>query len=174
VSADASSEFADAFTAHYPGVLAFATRRVGESDGEDVAAEVFARAWNAWHKAPRQAIRPWLFGIAHNLVVDTYRAKERRDRLQTRMSAQRPSAPDDQLRLTEASVDIARAWQQLSLSDRETLALVAWDGLSQAEASALLGCNRATYSVRLSRARKRLTSLLETTPNPAPSEGSSR
>lgn len=40
------------------------------------------------------------------------------------------------------------------------MALTAWDGLSQAQAAAVLGVSTSAYSVRLVRARRRLRSHL--------------
>lgn len=48
----------------------------------------------------------------------------------------------------------------LSESDRELLLLIAWDGLSPAEAATVLGIKPATARVRLLRARRRLTQAL--------------
>ena len=159
--------YAEAFAAHYPGVLAFAARRVGDDDAEDVAAEVFTRAWSSWAKAPDDAIRPWLFGIARHVVVDRHRANGRDRRLELRLALQPEPARDDSHSFTDAKTDLARAWVRLTDSDREVLALVAWDGLTGAEAAKVLGCTRSAYSVRLTRARKRLSGLLDSSPGTA-------
>ena len=49
------------------------------------------------------------------------------------------------------------ALARLSEPDRELLLLIAWDGLSPAEAATVLAVKPATARVRLSRARRRLT-----------------
>ena len=50
---------------------------------------------------------------------------------------------------------------RLSDDDRETLALIAWDGLQPREAALVTGCSAATFAVRAHRARRRLAALLE-------------
>ena len=55
---------------------------------------------------------------------------------------------------------LTAALARLSGSDRELLLLIAWDGLSPAEAATVLGIKPATARVRLSRARRRLTQAL--------------
>ena len=49
-----------------------------------------------------------------------------------------------------------RALGTLSESDRETLMLVAWEGLDNTDAASALGCSAAAFRVRLHRARSRL------------------
>jgi len=148
------ASFEEAFGAHYPGVLAFVARRVGADVAEDVAAEVFLRAWNTWDTAPADA-RPWLFGIARHLVVDQFREAERRRRLELRAATGTAHTCDDHT-LTDTTVDLRRAWERLTDTDREVLALIAWDGLTARQAATVLGCTRAAFSVRLTRARRRL------------------
>ena len=55
-----------------------------------------------------------------------------------------------------ADSHIAAALAGLREGDREVLTLLAWDGLTPAQASESLGCSRATFAVRLHRARRRL------------------
>jgi predicted DNA-binding protein (UPF0251 family) len=55
---------------------------------------------------------------------------------------------------------LADALMSLTESDRETLLLTAWEGLSPIEAAAALGCSRNAYAVRLHRARRRLAAAL--------------
>jgi RNA polymerase sigma-70 factor, ECF subfamily len=59
---------------------------------------------------------------------------------------------------------LSGAWDQLSFSDREVLALVAWEDLSVHDAARSLGCSAPVFSVRLYRARKRFERLLERHP----------
>jgi DNA-directed RNA polymerase specialized sigma24 family protein len=52
----------------------------------------------------------------------------------------------------------------LSESDREAICLVAWEGLSNADAARAAGCSAATFDARISRARKRLARALDNPP----------
>ena len=56
--------------------------------------------------------------------------------------------------------ELARALAALDARDRELVLLVAWEGLSLAEAAAALGCRSGTAAVRLHRARRRLHTAL--------------
>ncbi|HEX6027306.1 MAG TPA: sigma factor-like helix-turn-helix DNA-binding protein, partial [Solirubrobacter sp.] len=44
--------------------------------------------------------------------------------------------------------------------DREALLLTAWEGLTPERAAVAAGCSRATFDVRLHRARRRLADAL--------------
>jgi RNA polymerase sigma-70 factor (ECF subfamily) len=56
-----------------------------------------------------------------------------------------------------------RALATLSDADRETLTLVAWQGLPPREAARVVGCSQATFWVRLHRARRRLERAIDMT-----------
>ncbi|MFI2104835.1 RNA polymerase sigma factor [Isoptericola sp. NPDC019693] len=158
MTAPADTVFSEVFRALYPDVLRFVQRRADPDVAEDLAAEVFAIAWNRWADVPRE-IRPWLFGVARNVLAQDRRAHGRRHQLALRIGAER-DVPQDAIAHATTRVDMHVAWTRLSEADREVLALVAWDGLTGREAAQVLGCTRAAFSVRLSRARRRLRHLL--------------
>jgi RNA polymerase sigma-70 factor (ECF subfamily) len=56
---------------------------------------------------------------------------------------------------------VARAFERLRPEERELLALVAWEGLTPAEASQVLGCSSNAARIRLYRARRKLARELE-------------
>lgn len=158
---DPASGFADAFHANYADVLGYVTRRIGDTRAEDVTAEVFTRAWQSWAQAPADK-RPWLFGIARHIIVDNYRAQQRESKLITAMHD--VAAPPTYQMDPATSLDLQAAWAKLPIADKEALALVAWEGLTGPQAAMVLGCTRAAFSVRLSRARRRLKALLAVQP----------
>lgn len=167
------ASFTTAFRASYDDVRAFLARRVDAQTAEDLTAEVFTRAWNTWHRSPIPP-QPWLFGIARHLVIDRYRDQERRQRLQARIENERPLDLDES-RAIDTTLDFRHAWSQLSDRDREVLALIGWDGLAVTDAAIVVGTTRAAFSVRLTRARRRLRHLLEqqTPPRPAATNATS-
>ncbi|MFD6176046.1 MULTISPECIES: RNA polymerase sigma factor [unclassified Isoptericola] len=146
--------FSEVFRSTYPDVLGYLRRRVEHQVAEDLAAEVFTIAWDRWDSVPRE-VRPWLFGVARNLLADDRRRQGRRRRLELRAAAEHP-LPEDDVASAAASMDLRLAWGRLGDADREVLALVTWDGLTGREAAQVLGCTRAAFSVRLTRARRRL------------------
>lgn len=159
MTSETDAVFAEVFRGTYPDVLAFLRRRTDADVAEDLAAETFAVAWKRWDQVPRE-VRPWLFGVARNLLANDARARARRRRLELRVGNERPLT-DDEISFAATSLDLRSAWSRLSDADREALALVAWDGLTGREAAQVLGCTRAAFSVRLTRARRRLQRLID-------------
>ena len=173
VSRDSAVEaaFAGMYRETYPHVLAYLRRRV-DDDAEDLASEVYAVAWRSWGRVPAEEMRPWLFGVARNILANGHRATVRRRRLELRVSGERAPVADDGA-LADMSIDLRRAWALLDDTDRDVLSLVSWDGLTSAEPARVLGCSRAAFSMRLTRARRRLRRSLDAVePEPASSSRS--
>lgn len=100
---------------------------------------------------------PWLLTTARKVLANHRRAAESRVRASlVGPRAETPDRPEDVVE----TASLVQAFNTLEERDREALALVAWDGLAPREAAMVAGCSAATFSVRLHRARKRLTALL--------------
>jgi RNA polymerase sigma-70 factor (ECF subfamily) len=69
------------FDEHRGAVYARVLRLTGGDAGwaEDVVQETFLRAWRRWDRmtADHGRVRAWLLRVAHNLVMDGYRAARR-------------------------------------------------------------------------------------------------
>lgn len=165
---DLDAAFATMYRETYPHVLAFLRRRVDGDDAEDLASDVYTVAWRSWGRVPAEEMRPWLFGVARNILANGHRTTDRRRRLELRVRTERDPVADDGA-LADMSIDLRRAWALLDETDREVLSLVSWDGLTSHEAARVLGCSRAAYSMRLTRARRRLRRSLDAgEPDPVP------
>ena len=163
-----SAVFDVVFDRHYDAVCAFAVRRLGASDGEEVAAETFARAFagRASFVGADSAL-PWLFGICANLIRMSRRSEGRRLRAYAR-NPRDPSAVDESEqadRVMDAvplARCVARALASARPVEREVLLLHAWADLSYEEISIALGLPIGTVRSHLSRARARLRRALIT------------
>src|SRR3954453_8374933 len=143
-SPDAS--FEDAYRSSGTAVLGYALRRAEtREDAFDVVAETFATAGRRRAALPADPdeVRPWLFGIARRCLANATRSTHRATRLGERLAAALPGADvPDPARLHEHSVtrqQVGEALQQLSAEDRELVTLIAWEGLTPAQAAAALG-----------------------------------
>lgn len=155
--AHVEERFRSLFHAHYSAVVAYTVRRLGRTDGQDAAAEVFAVAWRRMHRVPSEPeALPWLYGVARNVVRNTERSRRRRERLASRAASVAVSNPTP----TERNHEVLGALERLRAIDREILLLSAWEGLEPAEIAPVLGISAGTASVRLHRARQRLAELL--------------
>jgi RNA polymerase sigma-70 factor (ECF subfamily) len=151
----ASARFEHLFRAHYGGVLAYAQRRAPSALADDVVAETFLIAWRRLESVPRQEL-PWLLGVARRVLAN----QRRRDATQERLALQFPVEPASDVSDVGLDAPLSRALSQLDEQDQELLRLIAWDGLTPAEAGRVLGWSPVRARVRLHRARGRLESLL--------------
>ena len=155
--------FERCFDQHYVRIFAFAMRRVrGREAAEEVVADTFAVAWRRRDSIPSPAL-PWLYGVASNLIANQYRSADRRRSLDLRLAQEASTAagasdPADSLAGRE---EFAAAFARLEEAEREVLRLVAWEGLSTADAARVFGCSPGAFRVRLHRARRKLAKELK-------------
>jgi len=148
------------FTTYAGDVYRFALRRTSRSAAEDVVSETFLVAWRRLDSIP-DAPKPWLLGVARRVLANQRRAAGRQSALTARL---RPSDPSrDAVADEPADSAVVQALNELAPVDRDAITLIAWDGLSPEEAAIVLDCSRATFYVRLHRAKKRLAAGLSTT-----------
>jgi RNA polymerase sigma-70 factor, ECF subfamily len=148
---------------HQRDLAAFIRRRVPVDAVEDVLAETFVVAWRRLDDIPTEE-RPWLYGVARNVIRNTFRAEARQRALHVRIADDVGTTTTGDGRFDDAiasRADLVHAWNQLSETEQEVIALVAWDGLGNAEAAQVLGVTTSAFAVRLFRARRRLLHLLE-------------
>jgi len=149
---------------HHRAVTKFVVRRLRRNeDPSDVVSEVFVTAWRRIDElvgTPQQA-RPWLYGVAHKTLANRLRSSRRRSALETRLALERPPADQANPHHSELAGDIetaalVEAFNSLTVSDREAIALVTWEDLTAADAAHVVGISVPRFRVRLHRARQRL------------------
>jgi RNA polymerase sigma-70 factor (ECF subfamily) len=152
-----TERFRALYDAHHAAICAYFARRAPRDDVEDLAAETFVVAWR---KLPRrlQHPLPWLYAVAGKVLANHRRKAARRGGFPADPTAGDPAE------LVGTDRGLARAFAALSEREREAICLVAWEGLSTADAARAAGCSAATFAVRLSRARKRLARELDAGP----------
>jgi RNA polymerase sigma factor (sigma-70 family) len=152
-------QFATIFQRHFSSVHAYLSRRVGASLADDLAAHTFVIAFERRDsfRAGADDARPWLFGIATNLMRNQWRAEQRALAALARLVSEEPPASEPELPGGEL---LGAALQQLDRDQRDALLLYAWEGLSYDEISVALGVPLGTVRSRIARARSRLSALL--------------
>jgi len=155
--------FAALFDRHAGSVHRYVAKRVGHVDAEDLVGETFATAFRSRPRfdLDRPDARPWLFGIAANLVHRHWRTEGRR----RRREGAAPEAVDIGDPAEEASSTvffqgqagpIARALGRLDAAHLDVLLLVAGPGFTYEEVAVALDIAVGTVRSRLSRARRLL------------------
>jgi RNA polymerase sigma factor (sigma-70 family) len=155
------------FRRYFGRIHGYLAARVGGRIADDLAAEVFtiAFAQRQRYDLARECARPWLYGIATNLVGTYRRREQRRYRALARADARgvAPSDEDlvaDRVSAAAAGPALAAALAGLGSGDRDVLLLVAIAGLDNQEVALSLGIPYGTVRSRLSRARARLREAL--------------
>lgn len=170
-SRDEPEAFAALFDRHADAVHRYAARRLGGEVADDLMAETFTTAFQQRHRYdPARGAgadaRPWLFGIATNLVGRHRRAEARRFKAMARVPAladhDEPLADRAADRVVARAVrrELAAALAALPARYRDVLLLVAWGGLGYEEAAQALGIPVGTVRSRLHRARSKLREAL--------------
>jgi RNA polymerase sigma-70 factor, ECF subfamily len=156
------------FAAEFAPLYRYLRRRVGADRVEDLAAATFATAYANWDRLdPSRPVRPWLYGIAANLVRHRWREERRMLRAYARTGVDPVFAAEDEVvdrvdaRLRRR--ELAAALAELRPQEREILLLHAWAELSDAEIAAALSLPLGTVKSRLHRTRERLRNQLEPT-----------
>jgi RNA polymerase sigma factor (sigma-70 family) len=160
---------------HFAAIHRYLARRVGSDRADDLAAQTFAVAFrrrDSFDEEARSA-RPWLFGIATNVLRGELRSERRMLAAIARLDRSAESGWADEversLARADAASDVARiagALAALDAGQRDVLLLVAWGELSQEEVAASLGIPVGTVYSRLARARSNLKQALGETSEP--------
>jgi RNA polymerase sigma-70 factor, ECF subfamily len=159
--------FGVVFDRHFGALHRYLRRRVGKDLADELAAETFVQAFAGRYRydGTHPDARPWLFGIAANLLRHYARTERRRllayarRRIDPATEAD-SDAVDRRLDAQEAGPPIARALAALAPVQREVLLLSVWAELSYEDIAVALGLPVGTVRSRLSRARARMRELL--------------
>ncbi|HTQ89863.1 MAG TPA: RNA polymerase sigma factor [Streptosporangiaceae bacterium] len=159
--------FARLYDRHAAPIHRYAGRRLGDQIADDVVAETFLAAFRRRKRYDlrRRDARPWLYGIAANVIGKYRRAEVRMLRAFARTGAD-PVTDDysDRIdgRVSAAAVqrDLAAALAGLTAGDRDVLLLIAWADLSYEETAAALRIPVGTVRSRLNRARRKVREAL--------------
>ena len=161
-------QFAALFDRHAPHVYRYLARRAGRQVADDLVAETFLAAFakRDRYDLGHPDARPWLYGIATNLVGQHRRDQARQDRIRQAAAAAEPEVPSHAERVA-ADVTaqamrtlLAEALAALSAGDRDVLLLIAWEQLTYQEVSRALAIPVGTVQSRLHRARTKVRQIL--------------
>lgn len=129
------ARFEGVFRKHQAAVRAYALRRADHARAQDAVSETFLIAWRRFDDLPEEPL-PWLFGTTRRVLANQRRAEGHQRSVADRVAAEpAASAPDPAQLLGDAGALLC-ALGRLGAQDRETLTLVAWEGLDPGAAAA--------------------------------------
>ncbi|MGP3925581.1 sigma-70 family RNA polymerase sigma factor [Streptomyces sp. 8N616] len=152
------------YETHGDVLLRFASRLLGGDThrAEDVVQETLLRAWR--HSGALdptvETVRPWLFTVVRNLVIDGYRAREIRPAEFPVSMLLEHAVPDECERALTAQI-VAEAMADLAQHHREVLVHVHYLGRSTARTAKELNIPPGTVKSRTYYAMRALRCALE-------------
>ncbi len=168
--ADLDSGFADVVRAHERVVYSVALRLSRRpADAEDLAAEVFLRAYQALRGYPGERIaslrlRPWLLTIVRNTARNAVRDAARRPDPPPEFEPAEQLAPgasvEQQVESDDAARELGAVLARLPEAQRVAVVLRHVVGLPTSEVAEVLGCPDGTAKSHISRGLHRLRALL--------------
>jgi RNA polymerase sigma-70 factor (ECF subfamily) len=174
---DRETEFRRIYQTHRTAVHAYFVGRTGDrSAAADLMQEVFLRAWQRLPELTGMSDdrqRAWIFTVARNLSIDTYRHERTRTDAEAALRHQpAPTPPPASTAVIEAErvAVVAEAIKRLPEQQRTTLTMAAAGGLTSAEIATALGIPAGTVRYRLSLARRTLAAALADYDDPATAE----
>jgi RNA polymerase sigma factor (sigma-70 family) len=159
--------FAVLFRRHAQEIMRYVARRLGQDAAEDVVAETFLVAFDRRprYDVSRPDARPWLYGIAANLIRRHRRSEVRTLRALARGGVDPIIEPftdavENRVHADSRSRALAGAIAGLPAAQREVLLLVTWAGLTYDEVAEALGVPAGTVRSRMNRIRRKLRDAL--------------
>lgn len=152
---DAKQRFTVMYEAHYDDVARYIRRRAPDLDLADTLAKVFLVAWQRFADIPAEAVLPWLYRTAGNVLANDVRGRQRAARLNDKVLRSRLVDAVDHADHVVQRLALQAEFDRLEPRDQEILRLIAWEGLSVGEAATVLDLRRTTVAMRVSRLRRR-------------------
>ena len=150
---------------HAPAIFNHCYQRLlSRPDAEDITAEVFSIALAVRGRVtifPELGIRPWLFGVANNLLRRHHSARSAGARLAQRVSSRYADVTDIAERCADLAEDhyyvalLAAVLRKLSADDQDIIQLCVLQGLPPTVVARITGARPGTVRSRLSRALSR-------------------
>jgi RNA polymerase sigma-70 factor, ECF subfamily len=170
-SRDDAAVFTRIFDRHRHAVHAYFLGRVTDPElARDLLQETFLRVWRRLSELaplpdPRQ--RAWIFTVARNLAIDSYRASAARRAAEAALhhqAATQPTTvpgPHQQVEFGERLAQLDAAIRHLPEERRVILSMATAGGLTSRQIGEALGEPAGTIRYRLSQARTQLAAALD-------------
>ncbi len=157
--------FGELYGRYADAVFGYCLLRLASREAaEDATSLIFTKALAGLSRYRGPSFRAWLFGIAHNVVVDSYRAARRDLSLESAAEIGDPAASPEEIALSgEMNRTLTAALSQLTPDQRQVIEL-RLAGLTSVEIAAAVGRSPGAVIVAQHRAMRRLQQVLTAEP----------
>lgn len=162
--------FAQLYDTYFTRVYNYVSYRVANrEEAEDLTSVTFEKALQGFTKFDERkgSIESWLFTIAHNVLVNYYRSRQRRPQTQLdeNLESDDRQQPGERFLRAEELQQLSRYLAKLSDRDRELIALRFGANLSHKQIADTLKMREGSVTTAISRAVSRLRRLFEAEEN---------
>jgi RNA polymerase sigma-70 factor, ECF subfamily len=156
--AERREAFEQLFRSTRTDLLAYLLRRSrNPEDAADVLGQVYVVAWQRVEAVPPgERARPWLFGVARNLLSKAWSRQRSEEAVAHRLASELREAIRPVYSAEAAATAVRQALMSLPEIDREIVTLTAWERLTPHQIAVVVGRSPNVVRVRLHRARARL------------------
>lgn len=141
-----------------------------QAEAEDLAQDTFLRVWQyrKSYQSDRAKISTWLCTITRNIALNEIDRQSRRparsdEDTDTIIATDTASSPHYQTALQQDIEQLNHTIRALNKEERSAIALHYAEELSTRDAAIVMGCSTGAFRTRLSRARKKLQNLWNST-----------
>jgi RNA polymerase sigma factor (sigma-70 family) len=161
-----SDEFLKAYDAFADAIFRHCYFRISDHDlAKDLAQETFMRAWEHAAKGTEiRHMRAFLYRVAHNLIVDEYRKRQRSTLSLDDLQEQGFNPKEEGGSTIQSAIEMKDVLALLDKVDskyRDIVVMRYIDELSLKEIAEILGEKENTVSVRIHRALKQVRIFME-------------
>jgi RNA polymerase sigma-70 factor (ECF subfamily) len=173
---DSQQKFPALYREHYPKIVGYLRRLVGEAEAEDVAQEAFVKMSRSLDGFRGESqLSTWIYRIATNAAMDYHRKPSSQQSTRTVDIPDEDDFSSDELALLQDDAplpdtalikkDMSECMRDLvnDLPDnyRVVLMLGGLEGFSNAEIAGILGLSLETVKIRMHRARRHLKKAMD-------------
>lgn len=159
-----SESFAKLYDIFINPIYRYVYYRVGRQDAEDLTELVFLKTWEniRQYKSGQKSFSSWLFRIAHNIVIDHYRATRLNGELSENIKDERREAEPQLLAHKHFdNVVLEKAMRELKDHYRQIVVLKYINDLSNEEIGHITGRTQTSLRILQFRALRALRRILE-------------
>ncbi len=155
-------EFEAAYEAHADALFRYCFFKTGDRElAKDMLQDIFVKAWVYMQDNKVLLIRPFLYRLARNAVIDWYRKKKVTSLENLMEQGFDPADKQSDTSLFAEKEEAMKMLGKLEPKDQELLIFRFVEELSLSEISDILGEKENTISVRIHRAQERLRKIAE-------------
>ena len=162
ISSSTAELFGRLYEQYLPRIFQYVSYRVGDrTTAEDLTSDIFNKALTSFAKydSGKAAFSTWIFSIAHNTLIDYYRGRSRKQKLQEEAEPNLLASsisPEEELAHTEEIRKLRECFSLLKSKEQELISLKFSGEMTNREISQVTGLSESNVGTILCRALRKL------------------